>query len=208
MQLNWNKLDGLIPAIIQDSKNAQVLMLGYMNAESLKITQETRLVTFWSRSRQAIWVKGETSGNSLEVVEIQPDCDRDALLVSVRPRGPVCHRETETCFDHEFDFLTELEKIIESRLQGGSSQSYISELIADGLDRVIQKVGEEAIETVIASKNEDLSGLENESADLVFHLMVLLRYKKSSLIKVVDLLRRRHLEKKSERLGSASKRLI
>ena len=200
MQLNWNKTDGLIPAVIQDAQSGQVLMLGYMNSESLRLTQETGLVTFFSRSRQSLWVKGETSGNALEVVEIQPDCDQDALLVKVKPRGPVCHRKTPTCFDREFDFLTELDVVIQIRLQDQPANSYISKLTQGGLDRVAQKVGEEAVETVIAAKNEDLVPLENEAADLLFHLMVLLRYKNSSLARSVDLLKRRHCD--SERLTS------
>lgn len=191
--LNWNKTDGLIPAIIQDVTNHQILMLGYMNPESLKLTQETGQVTFFSRSRQSLWVKGETSGNYLDVVEIMPDCDGDALLIRVQPQGPVCHRETQSCFEPllPFEFLTELEKTIQNRFKEKSDHSYVSRLSQEGLDRIAQKVGEEAIETVIASKNEDLHNLENEAADLLFHLMVLLQYKGTCLANVVDRLKQR-----------------
>lgn len=192
--------DGLIPAIIQDAETHQVLMLGYMNSESLKLTQKTGLVTFFSRSRQALWTKGETSGNFLHVVTIEPDCDQDALLIRARPKGPTCHRETQTCFDQElkaepgsrFAFLAELEQTIQDRILEKSEKSYVYRLTQSGLDRVAQKVGEEAIETVIASKNEGLQTLENEAADLLFHLAVLLQQRNTSLTQVVTVLRRRH----------------
>ncbi len=195
MKLNWDKKDGLIPAIIQDHQSNEILMLGYMNAESLQLTQETGLVTFFSRSRQAIWQKGETSGNSLSVVEIKTDCDQDALLIRVNPKGPVCHRATPTCFDSEYEFLAELESIIESRSLNSPQKSYVYQLFNSGLDRIAQKVGEEAIETVIASKNEDLKSFENEAADLLFHLILLLKFKKTSLSHVTQLLKLRHLSR-------------
>ena len=190
--MNWNKSDGLIPAIIQDAKSNAVLMLGYMNQESLEITKTSGKVTFFSRTRQAIWLKGETSGNFFNVVEIKPDCDQDALLITVNPDGPACHRETETCFDSDVQFLAELDGIIEDRFKNPAATSYTNQLIQEGLDRVTQKVGEEAIETVIAAKNSDLKNLEGEAADLIFHLMVLLRFKKTSLAGVMNVLRSRH----------------
>ena len=152
MKLNWNKGDGLVPAIIQDSQSHQVMMLGYMNEESFKLTQETGIVTFFSRSRNAVWMKGETSGNIMEVVDLSQDCDEDALLIRVKPKGPVCHRNTVSCFDHEYEFIRELDGIITNRITGESQDSYVSQLVQSGIDRLIQKVGEEAIETVIASK--------------------------------------------------------
>jgi phosphoribosyl-ATP pyrophosphohydrolase/phosphoribosyl-AMP cyclohydrolase len=197
MMLNWNKADGLVPAIIQDAKTNQILMLGYMNEDSLAATQKTGKVTFFSRTRQSIWVKGETSGNYFAVEEIKPDCDQDALLIRVTPNGPACHRNTTTCFDAEgVSFLAELEGIIANRMESPSAGSYTSKLIAEGLDRVAQKVGEEAIETVIAAKNENIGPLESEAADLLFHLMVLLQSKKTSLRNVTQLLQKRQAQAK------------
>ena len=200
LNLNWTKGEGLIPAVIQDSETSQVLMLGYMNEESFRLTQETGQVTFFSRTRQSIWRKGETSGHSLTVVDINADCDQDALLIRVKPQGPVCHRNTPTCFDHEYEFLNELTQVIESRIKESSENSYVSRLVQSGIDRVIQKVGEEAIETVIAAKNSDGPAFENEAADLLFHLMVLLQVKNHfknnplrSFARIVQVLKERHL---------------
>jgi phosphoribosyl-ATP pyrophosphohydrolase/phosphoribosyl-AMP cyclohydrolase len=185
--------DGLLPAVIQDAKTREVLMLGYMNEESLKATRETGLVTFFSRSRQAIWVKGETSGNHLHVVEISSDCDSDAILISANPEGPTCHQGTSSCFDHsQFGFLRELAETIDSRVTKKPEGSYVAKLLGEGLDRIAQKVGEEAVETVIASMKEDPAPLESEAADLLFHLMVLLRAKGTSLPRVIATLERRH----------------
>lgn len=192
MKLNWNKENGLIPAIIQHAETREVLMLGYMNEESLLRTQETGFVTFFSRSRQALWQKGESSGHTLSVVQISADCDQDAVLIRAKPIGPTCHRETETCFDNEFEFLTTLESTIEKRMSTRPEGSYISKLIQSGPDRIIQKVGEEAIETVIAAKNDDPQELESEAADLLFHLMVLLQSKGTSLSEIVGTLKERH----------------
>ncbi len=192
IQINWQKGDGLVPAIIQDHRSKAVLMLGYMNAESLDATSQSGRVTFYSRTRQALWVKGKTSGNFFDVVEIKPDCDQDALLILVNPVGPACHRDTETCFDGDFDFLIQLEQTIQDRIDHPNANSYTSRLLQEGLDRVIQKVGEEGVECVIAAKNEDLDKLEGEAADLLFHLMVMLRAKKTSLIQVMSTLIRRH----------------
>ena len=198
MTLNWNKsADGLIPAIIQDSKTQAVLMLGYMNEESFAQTRKSGKVTFYSRSRQSLWVKGEASGHHFSVVEIKPDCDSDALLISVVPNGPACHRETTTCFESDFEILSTLESTVAARFAsaGDSSagkKSYTQSLVAEGLDRVIQKVGEEGIETVIAAKNDALPELRGEVADLLFHLIVLLRFKKTSLSEVMGVLRDRN----------------
>jgi phosphoribosyl-AMP cyclohydrolase / phosphoribosyl-ATP pyrophosphohydrolase len=193
MKINWSKSpDGLVPAIIQDAESGRVLMLGYMNAESLELTRKNGHVTFYSRTRQSLWVKGETSGNFLHVVEIQPDCDQDALLIRARPEGPTCHRGTETCFDSGVAFLGQLQEVIASRFKDRPQGSYVTRLIEEGPDRMAQKVGEEAVETVIASKNQDLGDFEGEASDLLFHLMVLLQQKGSSLSRLAALLEKRH----------------
>ncbi len=196
MELTWK--DGLIPAVIQHAETFEVLMLGYMSPESLAETERTGKVTFFSRSRQKLWIKGETSGNFLDVVTIHPDCDGDALLVRARPHGPVCHRGTPACFDAPTPsaaFLTTLESTIRSRVAAGEAgSSYVARLFQDGLDRMAQKVGEEAIETVIASKNPELESFESEAADLVFHLLVLLHARGSSLSRVAAVLEGRHAE--------------
>jgi len=194
MELDWNK--GLVPAIVQHAETGEVLMLGFMSADSLAETERTGRVTFFSRSRQKIWVKGETSGRFLDVVEMHADCDRDTVLIRARPHGPVCHRGTPTCFDAEkpaHAFLASLESTIAARFAAGdSASSYVARLIREGFDRIAQKVGEEAIETVIASKNPELEPFEGEAADLLFHLMVLLRARGSSLSRITDVLERRH----------------
>ncbi len=190
--MNWEKTGGLIPAIIQDAQSAKVLMLGYMNAESLQKTQDSGLVTFYSRSRQCFWTKGESSGNVLKWVDINVDCDKDALLIRVNPQGPVCHRKTETCFEAPFEFLSELEEIIQERLTHKNPGSYVAKLADEGLDRIAQKLGEEAVETVIAAKNPDIFAFQNEAADLLFHFMVLLKYKGQSLAQILDILKQRH----------------
>lgn len=187
--------DGLVPAIVQDADSDRVLMLGYMNAESFRKTVETGQVTFFSRSRLSLWTKGETSGNTLAVEEIAADCDRDCVLIRARPAGPTCHRGTESCFDSSARFFEELDEVVSSRLKSGGESSYVAKLAAQGLDRVAQKVGEEAVETVIASKNDSIEGLESEAADLVFHLAVLLATKGSSLARVSTVLARRHAER-------------
>ncbi len=210
MKINWEKSDGLLAAIVQDSKTKQVLMLGYMNEESYNQTLKSNLVCFFSRSRKKLWTKGETSGAYLDLVDINIDCDNDTFLVQAIPRGPVCHLGTTTCFENKtsetflsrqqmnptgYSFLQQLDEIIKSRLLEQNEKSYISKLQSQGIDRIIQKVGEEAIETVISAKNENNDHLIDESADLVFHLMVLLASKKTSLEKVVDKLQQRHLKK-------------
>ena len=190
MELSWAK--GLLPAIIQDAETGEVLMLGYMNAESLEKTQETGRVTFYSRSRQRLWTKGETSGNFLDVVEIQPDCDKDALLIRARAHGPTCHRGTRSCFDAAEGaqgVLARLESTIRQRFESADpGASYVARLAHAGIDRMAQKVGEEAVETVIASKNPEVEPFESEAADLLFHLLVLLHARGSSLARVTAIL--------------------
>lgn len=200
MNIDWQKMNGLVPAVVQDADTRNVLMVGYMNEVSLAKTRETGKVTFFSRSRNELWTKGETSGNFLNFVSFKIDCDGDALLVEARPTGPACHLGTQTCFGDAgagskfgLSFLSELTQVIDSRFNSSDeASSYVAKLIKAGPDRMAQKVGEEAVETVIASKNSDLSTLENEAADLLFHLMVLLKAKGSSLQQITRVLEARH----------------
>ena len=184
---------GLIPAVIQDVKTKNVLMLGYMNQDSINLTLETKKVTFYSRSKQRIWVKGESSGNFLNLVSIKNDCDKDALLIEVDPQGPACHTGSFTCWgDGEEDVIDYLERTISERIDNPSEESYVSSLMKNGINKVAQKVGEEAIEVVIEAKdNNEILFLE-ESADLLFHFLILLKAKKVSLsdVKKVLLTRR------------------
>lgn len=191
-QLDWQKQDGLLPAIIQDADSRQVLMLGYMDRAALRATLDSGKVTFFSRSRQRLWMKGEQSGHVLELVRLETDCDRDSLLVQARPHGPTCHLQRASCFpDAPSDFLAVLERRIEARLAADPAESYTRRLLDKGLPKVAQKVGEEAVETVIAALAEDETALRNESADLLYHLLVLLRAKDMRLSQVIDTLRSR-----------------
>ncbi len=189
----FNSTDGLIPVIIQNALTAKVLMLGYMNEEALAKTQTEGRVTFFSRSKQRLWTKGETSGNFLKVVDIKLDCDSDALLIGAIPSGPTCHTGSETCF---FDssakgFLYALEQKIEERIQSGDRGSYTSELIEKGIGKVAQKVGEEAVEVVIEAMGNDQNLFKNEVADLAYHLLVLLQAKGITLEEIEQVLRNR-----------------
>ena len=191
-QLDWEKQDGLLPAVIQDADSRQVLMLGYMDRDALRATLDSGKVTFFSRSKQRLWMKGEQSGHVLELVRLETDCDRDSLLVQARPHGPTCHLQRASCFpDAPADFLAALERRIEARLQADPSESYTRRLLDKGLPKVAQKVGEEAVETVIAALAEDETALRNESADLLYHLLVLLRAKDVPLAQVIETLRSR-----------------
>lgn len=176
-ELDFDKYaDGLVPAIVQDGQSGKVLMLGYMNREALKRTIETRRVTFFSRSRNALWTKGETSGNYLDLVGILPDCDRDSIIVKARPMGPVCHTGQETCFGEAIGnrgILAELESTIQSRRSDPGSESYTASLFAAGINKIAQKVGEEAVELVIEAKDDDRDRFLNEASDLLFHMLVL-----------------------------------
>ena len=198
MNIDFDKQGGLVPAIIQDSTTAKVLMLGYMNLESFELTKESRRVTFYSRSKKRLWTKGEESGNFLEVVDIKLDCDKDSLLIQVNPVGPVCHTGTDTCWSEQnlakYGFLTKLENTIDSRWEEESSKSYINSLKNKGLNKIAQKVGEEAVEVVIEAKDDNMDLFLNESADLLFHLLVLFRAKKVKLEQVVEILNRRHVK--------------
>lgn len=193
--IDWDKSQGLVPAIIQDAVSGDVLMLAYMNSESLEQTYETEKVTFFSRSKQRLWVKGETSGNTLELESIAIDCDQDTLLVKVNPKGPACHTGSETCFGERtassVTFLAELEKVIQSRKEQKVDYSYTSRLFNDGINRIAQKVGEEGVETVIAALTEDDKGLIGEASDLVYHLIVLLAERNLSLDDIIEELKSR-----------------
>lgn len=184
--------DGLLPAIIQDVNTRTVLMLGYMNEEALTKTQESVNVTFYSRTKKRLWTKGEESGNFLELVSIKEDCDQDTLLIQVKPKGPTCHKGSDTCWDSKnessFGFLSELEATIKSRKENNNEESYVASLFRKGINKIAQKVGEEAIETVIEAKDDNEELFLNESADLLFHYMILLQAKGYTLTDIVSVL--------------------
>ncbi|SDQ25041.1 bifunctional phosphoribosyl-AMP cyclohydrolase/phosphoribosyl-ATP diphosphatase HisIE [Pseudoxanthomonas sp. CF125] len=191
--LDWAKGDGLLPAIVQDASNLRVLMLGYMNAEALAATRASGHVTFYSRSKQRLWRKGETSGNVLELVSLQADCDNDTLLVLAHPHGPTCHLQRDSCFsDAPASFLADLDALVAQRERERPSGSYTTGLFEEGIRRIAQKVGEEGVETALAAVIQDDASLLGESADLVFHLLVLLRARGLSLQDVSSLLQERH----------------
>ncbi|WP_417483898.1 bifunctional phosphoribosyl-AMP cyclohydrolase/phosphoribosyl-ATP diphosphatase HisIE [Maricaulis salignorans] len=194
--LDWAKGDGLVPAIIQDAATRQVLMLGYMNADALQLTQETGKVHFFSRSRQSLWKKGETSGLSFKLVNIALDCDQDTLLVEVKPKGAACHTGTVSCFGDDpgpgLGFLAHLRAIIKKRKKDKPKGSYVGSLMARAPKRPAQKVGEEGVEVALAAVSESRTAVAEESADLIFHLLVLLESRDLSLEDVVAVLRKRH----------------
>lgn len=197
MNINFSKGDGLVPAIVQDARTKNVLMLGYMNEEAYKKTVESGLATFWSRSRQCLWTKGETSGNLLHVVDIKVDCDEDTLLVQVNPDGPACHKGTDTCWGEDnvqnpLLFLGELNDFIEQRHREMPEGSYTTSLFRDGLNRMAQKVGEEALELVIEATNGTDERLIYEGSDMLYHLIVLLTEKGLRIEDMVAELRSRH----------------
>ena len=194
-EINFEKLDGLVPAIIVDASTKDVLMLGFMNKESIEKTLETDLVTFYSRRRKTLWTKGETSGNFLRLVDIKLDCDNDALLVYANPDGNTCHTGDYSCFGIEknpsLDFLNKLFSLIKQRKIDLPEASYTTKLFKDGANRIIQKVGEEAIETVIAAKNRDKHEIVNEVSDLIYHLFVMLAEQEIEFADVVENLKKR-----------------
>jgi len=192
MKPDFKKMGGLIPAIVQDDADGKVLMVGYMDAAALAKTRKTRKVTFFSRSKARLWTKGEKSGNVLRLRSIALDCDGDAILIRAVPRGPTCHTGAKSCFDSPLDFLAELDAVLVDRLKKKPKGSYTTSLLKEGLDRIAQKVGEEAVETVIAAKNKDRGAFVGEASDLIFHLMLLLRARGSSLGEAAALLRERH----------------
>jgi phosphoribosyl-ATP pyrophosphohydrolase/phosphoribosyl-AMP cyclohydrolase len=188
--------DRLIPVIVQDASTNTVLMLGFMNEEALNTTIKSKLVTFYSRSKRRLWVKGETSKNYLHLVDIKTDCDKDAILVKANPDGPVCHTGADTCFNEkniDKNFLTHLEHVIQERKESDSEDSYVSSLFRKGINKIAQKVGEEAVELVIEAKDNDEDKFKNEAADLLFHYLVLLNAKKCNLNDIVKILKERHL---------------
>jgi phosphoribosyl-ATP pyrophosphohydrolase/phosphoribosyl-AMP cyclohydrolase len=195
MDIKYNN-DGLIPAIIQDSITKTVLMLGYMNAEAIAKTKETNKVTFYSRSKKRLWTKGEESGHFLNLISIKNDCDNDSLLIQVSPQGPTCHKGTDSCWGEtnteSFGFLSALEKVISDRRENAASHnSYVAELFEKGLNKIAQKVGEEAVEVIIEAKDDNDALFLSESADLLFHYLILLQAKGYKLETVIDVLKSR-----------------
>jgi len=187
--------DGLVPVIVQDSETNKVLMLGFMNEEALSTTKEIGKVTFYSRTKKRLWTKGEESGNFLILKELLVDCDRDTILIKANPVGPVCHTGADTCFNEtnvKSNFLNHLEDVIEQRKQVSPEESYVSKLFFKGLNKIAQKVGEEAVEVVIEAKDDNEELFLNESADLLFHYLILLNAKGFKLQNVIEILQKRH----------------
>lgn len=196
MTLDFDKMDGLVPAIIQDSRTLKVLMLGFMNKEAYDKTVETGKVTFWSRTKQRLWTKGETSGNTLTVVDIKADCDNDTLLIKAIPAGPVCHTGSDTCWDEKNQnpimFFSELQRFIEKRHKEMPEGSYTTSLFKSGCGRMAQKVGEEAIESVIEAMANNNERLIYEASDMIYHLIVLLTSKGLKIEDLAQELQKRH----------------
>lgn len=191
-KINWDKVNGLLPAIIQDEKKGTVLMLGYMNRKALEKTIQEGIVTFYSRTRDCLWTKGESSGNFLHMTHYALDCDGDALLITVRPAGPVCHLNTPSCFENGYSsFLEMLSDVIDRRVEHGSDESYVKKLSKKGSARIAQKVGEEAVEVVIASMEGNRGFIIEETADLLFHALVNLRYHQIELTEILQTLKSR-----------------
>jgi phosphoribosyl-ATP pyrophosphohydrolase/phosphoribosyl-AMP cyclohydrolase len=196
MKINFSRNNGLIPVIVQDAKTDKVLMLGYMDKIALKQTMEERRVTFYSRSRNKLWTKGETSGNYLLVNQILTDCDNDTLLIKAHPTGPVCHTGQDTCFNEKnrsnSQFLFELEKIIIDRKVRPKQKSYTSRLFNEGVKKIAQKIGEESAEVIVEAVDDNVARLREETADLFYHILVMLALKDIKLNKVLELLEQRH----------------
>ena len=199
-KIDWQKTDGLVPAIVQDARTQQVLMLGYMNAAALKKTLASRKVTFFSRAKQRLWTKGESSGHFLRVVDVTVDCDRDTLLIQANPDGPTCHRGTVSCFGDAgatgVGFLALLDRVVADRIKSGDKASYTVRLVREGVARVAQKVGEEGVETALAALQKHDKAFTGEAADLLYHLIVLLRARKLSLTDAIAVLEKRHAPKR------------
>ena len=196
MSLDFNKMNGLVPAIVQDNTTGKVLMLGFMNEEAYNKTTAEKLVTFYSRTKNRLWTKGEESGNFLDVVSMTNDCDNDTILVKVKPRGPVCHTGADTCFNESnadvLPFLKFLQDLIDNRKATMPEGSYTTKLFQKGINKIAQKVGEEAVELVIESKDQNDDLFLNEAADLMYHLLVLLTAKNYRIENVIDVLKSRH----------------
>ncbi|AWS51041.1 MULTISPECIES: bifunctional phosphoribosyl-AMP cyclohydrolase/phosphoribosyl-ATP diphosphatase HisIE [Providencia] len=194
-QLAWQKVDNLMPVIVQHAVSGDVLMLGYMNPEALQVTLDSRKVTFFSRTKQRLWTKGETSNNFLNLVDIYPDCDSDTLLALALPDGPTCHNGTQSCFapaQSDWGFLFELETLLKERKTASPESSYTARLYASGTKRIAQKVGEEGVETALAATVNDRAELTNEAADLMYHLLVLLQDQELDLSTIIKRLKERH----------------
>lgn len=195
-KIDFKKMDGLVPAIVQDCKTKKVLMLGFMNKEALEKTLETKLVTFWSRGKKRLWQKGEVSNNTLELVNIFTDCDNDSLLITAKPKGPTCHLGKASCFgevdDFNLGFIEDLYDLIANRKKELPKNSYTASLFKDGVDKIVQKIGEEATEVVIAGKNESKQRVVEESCDLFYHLLVLLAGKGVDLKNFIGELEKRN----------------
>ena len=197
-KLDWAKTDNLMPAIVQHAVSGEVLMLGYMDQAALDVTEQTGKVTFFSRTKQRLWTKGESSGNFLNVVSITPDCDNDTLLILANPIGPTCHLGNDSCFhpaSSDWGFLYQLEQLLASRKTTSPDSSYTAKLYASGTKRIAQKVGEEGVETALAATVNDREELTNEASDLIYHLLVLLQDQELDLSKVIGRLRERHEKK-------------
>lgn len=204
--LAWDKMDGLLPAVVQDRRSGWLLMLGYMNFDALATTLQTGLVTFYSRSKQRLWQKGESSGNMLRLISVHEDCDSDALLVLANPEGPTCHLGTTSCFGGEPagpGWLAELSSIIAERATSGGESSYTFKLLDAGLERIAQKIGEEGTEVALAAVTRDASGCAQEAADLIYHLAVLMEAKGFGWDQVVAVLKQRHSARASNSTASS-----
>jgi phosphoribosyl-ATP pyrophosphohydrolase/phosphoribosyl-AMP cyclohydrolase len=194
MNIDFNKGNGLVPVVIQDNKSLQVLMVGYMNEEAFEKTRKEKIVTFFSRSKNRLWTKGETSGNFLTVEEILSDCDDDSILIKVNPAGPVCHTGSTSCFNEETakGFLYKLEQIVNQRIDNDTNDSYTNKIFKKGINKVAQKVGEEAVELIIEAKDDNLDLFKNEAADLLYHLLILLKAKGTDIQSIEEILKERH----------------
>ncbi|SLM63000.1 MULTISPECIES: bifunctional phosphoribosyl-AMP cyclohydrolase/phosphoribosyl-ATP diphosphatase HisIE [Dickeya] len=194
-QLDWQKTDGMMPVIVQHAVSGEVLMMGYMNQDALQATLQSGKVTFYSRTKQRLWTKGESSGHFLNVVSITPDCDNDTLLILVNPIGPTCHLGNTSCFhpaQAQWQFLYQLEQLLAERKHADPGSSYTAKLYASGTKRIAQKVGEEGLETALAATVHDKEELTNEAADLMYHLLVLLQDQELDLGTIIDRLKERH----------------
>jgi phosphoribosyl-ATP pyrophosphohydrolase/phosphoribosyl-AMP cyclohydrolase len=198
MNIDFAKGNGIVPVVIQDNNTLQVLMVGYMNEEAFIKTSEEKKVTFFSRSKNRLWTKGETSGNYLNVVDILTDCDNDSILIKAQPEGPTCHIGSTSCFGEETPkgFIYKLEQIINQRIIDNTEESYTNKLYKKGINKVAQKVGEEAVELVIESKDNDIDLFKNEAADLLYHFLILLKAKNTDLQSIEEVLKMRHEVKK------------
>jgi phosphoribosyl-ATP pyrophosphohydrolase/phosphoribosyl-AMP cyclohydrolase len=194
MNIDFKKGNGLVPVVIQDNDTLQVLMVGYMNKEALEKTEKEKRVTFFSRSKNRLWTKGETSGNFLSVIEITPDCDNDSILIKVNPAGPVCHKGSASCFGDGTSkgFIYSLEQVISQRIEKDTNNSYTNQLYKKGINKVAQKIGEEAIELIIEAKDDNIDLFKNEAADLLYHFLILLKAKGINLHSIEEVLKERH----------------